>query len=139
MSDEARISFAQADSSAASRTVVVQRGSSILEGAFQAQVDIGATCGARGRCRSCRVKVLKGELPPPTVQDMVQLGGEALQERFRLACQTKVIGDCTVVPMPPHSESGHQILGGARAGADDRIDIESGVRKTCVVATAPRD
>ena len=139
MSDEATITFADADRSAGLRSVAVPRGSSILDGAFQAQVDIGATCGARGRCRSCRVKVLKGELPPPTVQDMVQLGGEALQERFRLACQTKVIGDCTVVAMPPHSETGHQIFGGARAGADDRIDLESGVRKTCVVATAPRE
>jgi uncharacterized 2Fe-2S/4Fe-4S cluster protein (DUF4445 family) len=139
MSAEAAITFAHADASAKPRSVVVQRGSSILEAAFQAQVEIAATCGARGRCRSCRVKVLNGELPPPTVQDIVQLGGEALQERFRLACQTKVIGDCTVVPMAPHSESGHQILAGGHAADDDRIELESGVRKTFVVATAPRE
>ncbi len=130
MSDEATITFADADHAAEPRFVAVPRGSSILDGAFQAQVEIGATCGARGRCRSCRVKVLKGELPPPTVQDMVQLGGEALQERFRLACQTRVIGDCTVVPMPPRSESGHQILGSARAGAGARNDHENRVCKT---------
>jgi|SRR5579863_214352 len=139
MIDEATITFAQADSSADPRTVAIPRGGSILDGAFQAQVEIAATCGARGRCRSCRVKVLKGELPPPTVQDMVQLGAEALQERFRLACQTKVIGDCTVVPMAPHSESGHQILGGSLAADDDRIELDSGVRKTFVFATAPRE
>src|SRR5579862_2117850 len=139
MSDDATICFASADHSSEPRFVTIPRGSSILDGAFQAQVEINATCGARGRCRSCRVKVLKGELPPPTVQDMVQLGAEALQERFRLACQTKVIGDCTVVPMAPHLESGHQILGGGLAADDDRIELDSGVRKTFLFATAPRE
>lgn len=138
MIDEATITFARMEGSAEPRSVAAPRGSSILDAAFQAQIEIVATCGARGRCRSCRVKVLKGELPPPTVQDVVQLGHEALQERFRLACQTKVVGDCTVVPMPPHAESGHQILGGGRAADDDRIELDSGVRKTFIAATAPR-
>jgi uncharacterized 2Fe-2S/4Fe-4S cluster protein (DUF4445 family) len=137
MSNEATITFAQPH--AEPRSVAVQRGISILDAAFHAQIEIAATCGARGRCRSCRVKVLKGELPPPTVQDMVQLGGEALQERFRLACQTKVIGDCTVAPMAPNSESGHQILGGGLVAAADRVELESGVRKSFVFATAPRE
>ena len=71
-----------------------------------------ATCGGRGRCRSCRVKVLAGEIPPPTLQDTLQLGHDEVHERFRLACQTRVIADCTVMPMPPKAESGYQILAG---------------------------
>ena len=36
------------------RTVVAARGETILDAAHRANVDITATCGARGRCRSCR-------------------------------------------------------------------------------------
>ena len=59
---------------------------SLLDAARAAGVDIAATCGERGRCRSCRVKVLRGHIPPATVQDTVQLGHEEVRERFRLAC-----------------------------------------------------
>src|SRR5215213_160566 len=89
-----------------SRTVDAPIDSTILDAVRLAHVDMDATCGARGRCRSCRVKVLSGEIPPATVQDTVQLGYDEVHERFRLACQTRLIADCTLRPMPPKSESG---------------------------------
>ena len=79
-----------------------------------------ATCGGRGRCRSCRVKVMAGEIPPATLQDTLQLGHDEVHERFRLACQTRVISDCTVMPMPPKAESGFQILAGGVDLADSQ-------------------
>ena len=42
----------------------VDSGASVLQAARDAGVDIVATCGGRGRCRSCRVKVVEGTLPP---------------------------------------------------------------------------
>ena len=138
MSDSVEIVFASAEPGGNDRTVRGRRDVSILDAAHAAGMDIDATCGARGRCRSCRVKVLKGDVPPPTLQDTVQLGHEEVQERFRLACQTKLIDDCTVMPAPPKAEVGHQILaGGDRLSDSDRVGLDSGVEKRVISAKTP--
>lgn len=138
MSDNVKVTFQSAEADGKAQTVTVQTGSTILDAAHGAGVDIVATCGARGRCRSCRIKLVKGIIPPQTVQDTIQLGHEAVREGFRLACQTKLIEDCTIVPMPLRSEAGHQILNSGAAVADDNlIDIDSGVKKQVLTANAP--
>ncbi len=63
-------------------------GETFLEVAQAAGLEVPATCGGRGQCRSCRIKVLSGDLPPPTIMDEVQLGHDEVHERFRLSCQT---------------------------------------------------
>jgi uncharacterized 2Fe-2S/4Fe-4S cluster protein (DUF4445 family) len=120
------------------RPVGVGLEGTLLDAARAAGIEMDATCGARGRCRSCRVKVLSGEIPPPTVQDTLQLGHDEVHERFRLACQTRVISDCKVTPMPPKAESGFQILaGGVDLGSDTRLGLDSGVMKHVVQAKTP--
>ncbi len=111
----------------------------LLDAAHLAGLNMDATCGGRGRCRSCRVKVFSGELSPPTLQDTLQLGHDEVQERFRLACQTRPMSDCTVAAMPVKAESGFQILS-AEAGlvADGRMKIDSGVKKHVVIASTPQ-
>jgi len=111
------------------------RGETMLDAAHRAGVEIMATCGGRGRCRSCRCRIVEGTLPPPSVADTVQLGPEEVRERFRLACQTRLMDDTTLRPMPPKSESGHQILGG---GETRGMALESGVEKLCITAAPPR-
>ena len=109
----------------------------VLDVARTAGVEIVATCGARGRCRSCRVKILRGDVPPPTVQDNIQLGNEEVQERFRLSCQTRIIADCTILPVPPIAEGGHQILDSSEALGTDRLRLDCGVEKHLVHASPP--
>ena len=121
------------------RAVTGSADASLLDAARAAGIDIAATCGARGRCRSCRVKVLQGHVPPATVQDTVQLGHEEVRERFRLACQTRVIADCTIRAMPPKAESGHQILAAGHGQAACGTTIDSGVAKYVVRARAPAE
>src|SRR5687767_10619754 len=117
------------------RAVEAPHDANLLDAARLARVEIDATCGGRGRCRSCRVKVLAGEIPPATLQDTLQLGHDEVHERFRLACQTRVIADCRVQPMPPKAESGYQILAGE---ADlSRLKLDSGVVKHVITAKAP--
>ena len=122
----------------------IERGASLLDAARAAGVAMDATCGARGRCRSCRCKVLSGDVSPATMQDTLQLGHEEVQERFRLGCQTRPVTDCEVMALPPKSEAGHQILTGANpAGAETMggagLAIDSGVTKHVVVANIPRE
>jgi uncharacterized 2Fe-2S/4Fe-4S cluster protein (DUF4445 family) len=124
----------------APKSIERHRGTTVLEAAHAAGLPIEATCGARGRCRTCRVKVLKGEVPPPTVQDRVQLGDDEVREHFRLACQLKLIADCTVQSMPPREEAGHQILSAGNVVArDSRLTLDSGVVKHVVVAKTPTE
>ena len=119
------------------RAVTGSADSSLLDAARVAGIEIVATCGARGRCRSCRVKVLRGHVPPATVQDTVQLGHDEVRERFRLACQTRVIADCTIRAMPPKAESGHQLLAAGAGCAASAAAIDSGVEQHVVRASAP--
>lgn len=134
------VTFVDAGGAERTRTIDAARGSSLLGAAHAAGVAIEATCGARGRCRTCRVKVLKGEVPPPTIQDRVQLGEDEVREHFRLACQVRLIADCTAMPMPPREEAGHQILAGGKAVAQDsRLTLDSGVVKHVVRVTPPTE
>ena len=64
--------------------VETESGTSFLDTARAADIDVTATCGARGKCRGCRFKVLKGSVPPPTIMDEVQLGPDEVHEGFRL-------------------------------------------------------
>jgi uncharacterized 2Fe-2S/4Fe-4S cluster protein (DUF4445 family) len=81
---------------------------------------------------------MSGEIPPATLQDTLQLGHDEVHERFRLACQTRVISDCTVMPMPPKAESGFQILSGdVDVAADSRLQLDSGVTKHVIRAKTP--
>ena len=137
MIDRISVTFASADNGT-QRTVSVERDATILDAARSAGVEIDATCGSRGRCRSCRVKVLKGDTPPPTVQDTVQLGHDEVHEGFRLSCQTKMLGDTIVLPMPPKAEEGHQILNSSDSEQDNsHLHLDCGVVKTLVKADAP--
>ena len=62
----------------------------ILDVARRAGAPIGNSCGGIGICNRCRVRIVEGSenLTPPTrfERDPVD----------RLACQTVVLGDCTV-------------------------------------------
>ena len=118
------------------KEVLANRGDTILKAAHGAGVEIMATCGARGRCRSCRCRVVEGTLPPPSVADKVQLGHEEVRERFRLACQTRLLDDTVIEPMPPREESGHQLLGGS--GQTTAMALQSGVEKVLVRAEPPK-
>ena len=50
-------------------------------------------CGAKGRCTTCRVRVLAGAetLAPPTVPELRYRAAGRLGERERLACQCIVM------------------------------------------------
>lgn len=121
------------------RDVQVPVGTPILDAALRAGVDIETTCGKRGSCRSCRIKVLSGQVPLETLQDRKQLSTEELQERFRLSCQTKVIADCRIAPSPPKTESGLKVLKSEPAREKLRGPISSGVVKHLVHPKPPMD
>ncbi|MDR5708923.1 MAG: ASKHA domain-containing protein [Armatimonadota bacterium] len=112
------------------RRVAVPPGTTLLEAAQVAGVPIEATCGGRGRCRSCRVQIRTGSPPPPTLADRLQLGEDEIHERFRLACQATVWEDVGVAVAPPREERAFQILTETRGAGLEALD--PGVRKILV-------
>jgi len=112
------------------RRVAVRPGTTLLEAAHAAGVPVEATCGGRGRCRSCRVQIRKGPAPPPTLADRLQLGEDEIHERFRLACQAAAWEDLVVAVAPPREERAFQILTETRGTALEAVD--PGVRKVLV-------
>ncbi len=52
-------------------------------------------CGGQGRCRGCRVKVLRGRIEPSSA-DKELLDSRALDEGWRLACQAGAGSDLTL-------------------------------------------
>ena len=69
-------------------------GDNLLELARRANVAIDAPCSGNGSCGKCRVKLLEGEvetIPSRHISD------EEYKEGWRLSCNCKVVGDCTVL------------------------------------------
>ena len=117
--------------SEASEALDCPTGDSLLQLAQQNGVDITATCGGRGRCRSCRIKLVEGNLPEPTVADRAQLSGEEIRERYRLSCQCLLTSDATVSIAPPINETSFQILSETGERDEGHVwKLDSGITKT---------
>ena len=68
-------------------------GDNLLELARRANVAIDAPCSGNGSCGKCRVKLVEGNvesIPSRHITD------EEYNAGWRLSCNTKVLGDCTV-------------------------------------------
>lgn len=78
------------------RTVSVPLGSTLLQAARAAGIEIDAPCGGTGTCGSCRVRAT-GALSAATRSEQELLGGAGVAAGKRLACRTRVEGDATVL------------------------------------------
>jgi uncharacterized 2Fe-2S/4Fe-4S cluster protein (DUF4445 family) len=137
MTQMVTVTFVDSDGSKL-REIEVPAGQSVLQVALDVGLKVTATCGRRGQCRGCRVKALAGEISPPSVQDTIQLGQDAVRERFRLSCQMSAVADCSIMLAPPHSEVGHQVL--TTSGSIELVNgLDPGVRKHFIRAQAPQD
>lgn len=139
MNDSFTLTFHGEGIAEAGKRVSASAGESVLDVAHRAGIEIIATCGERGRCRSCRIKLLKGQVPPATIMDQVQLGPEEVQERFRLSCQMPVTGDAEILVAPPRAEAGHKVLAIGRSTEAGGLALDSGVVKECVRVDLPDD
>ncbi len=68
-------------------------GDNLLELARRANVAIDAPCSGNGSCGKCKVKLLEGELESVPSR---HISDEEYKEGWRLSCNCKVVGDCTV-------------------------------------------
>jgi adenylate cyclase len=88
------------------RTIRAPRGLSVLEASLRYGVPHAHVCGGRGRCSTCRIRVLGdlSELPQASPAEQTVLDRIGAGIGVRLACQLRPIRDLAFVPMlPPHT------------------------------------
>jgi len=73
--------------------IACNAGDNLLELARRANVAIDAPCSGNGSCGKCRVKLVDGELE--TIKSR-HISDEEFEAGWRLSCNSKVLGDCTV-------------------------------------------
>ena len=81
----------------------------LLEIARRSGVRIASACGGRGSCHSCAVRI-EGDVPPPGIKDLSDFTQEDIAAGWRRACQTRLIGDCTV-HVPPKTAAAAVMTG----------------------------
>ncbi len=81
--------------------VKVPKGTSVLEASRSAKLPHKSVCGGRGRCTTCRVKIVSndGSLPEPSIHEKRALERARLDQSMRLACQLKPVANLSVTPL----------------------------------------
>jgi adenylate cyclase len=85
------------------RTVVAPLGYSVLETSRSAGIPHASVCGGRGRCSTCRVRIVGGlqSLPPASAEELVVLKRVGAAPNVRLACQLRPTNDLSIIPLLP--------------------------------------
>lgn len=85
------------------RVVRVPVGCAVLDASRRGGIPHAAICGGRGRCTTCRIRVLRGidTLPPPDASEQAVLVRLGTGPSVRLACQLRPRGDTAVLPLLP--------------------------------------
>ena len=85
------------------RVVRVPVGYAVLDASRHAGIPHAAICGGRGRCTTCRVRVLRGvdTLLPPSASEQGLLDRLHAGPSVRLACQLRPRSDIAVLPLLP--------------------------------------
>lgn len=83
------------------KEVKVTKGTSILEASREHRIGHVSMCGGRGRCSTCRVRVMSNleMLPPRNGIETVVAERLALQDNVRLACQLRPTSSVEVRPL----------------------------------------
>jgi uncharacterized 2Fe-2S/4Fe-4S cluster protein (DUF4445 family) len=99
------------------KRVRVPAGTSILEAARQAGIDLASVCGGEGNCGQCQVVLLAGRVTHITPDEEFVFSELELANHNRLACCTRALSDLKV-----HIPKGSLITG-------QRLQIEADLRQ----------
>lgn len=80
----------------------VTSGTTLLDAARQAGIDLPSACGGNGKCCQCRVITEEDSASAPTTAEQEALTTTELKQGYRLACCATVLNDMKI-KMPPES------------------------------------
>ena len=83
--------------------VIVPRGTTVLEASRMHGIPDASVCGGRGRCSTCRIRILSGyeAIVPASEDELKVLRRIGAPDRVRLACQVRCERELEVVPLVP--------------------------------------
>jgi adenylate cyclase len=108
------------------RVVTVPVGFSVLEASRVGGIPHASVCGARGRCSTCRVRMVRGaaNLPPAREAEQRVLTRVGAAPDVRLACQTRPLRDVAVAPLlAPSVEPVAAMSADVRQGHEQEIAV----------------
>ena len=109
------------------RVVELHRGATILEGSRLAGIPHASVCGGRGRCSTCRVRIVAGleGLPPVSAEERRVLDRVGAPPGVRLACQTRPTKPVEIVLLLPATATTRDAAGrpGYLQGREQEIAI----------------
>lgn len=115
-------------------TVSVNPGSTLLQAAEQAGLDIGGLCAGQGSCGKCRLKIIDGDYSKPASAEHDHLTAAELKSGLVLACQRIVNSDFTVeVPVKKESSTVKAEL----AGDPTNYELEPAIEKLYLELAKP--
>ncbi|TMD94463.1 MAG: 2Fe-2S iron-sulfur cluster binding domain-containing protein, partial [Chloroflexi bacterium] len=76
------------------RTTRVPPGTTVFSAAHWIGLPIDSTCGGRGTCGKCKVRIVNG-LTDAETADHRQLRPQEIEEGWRLSCQARIYEDMT--------------------------------------------
>ncbi len=87
----------------AGQTLTAPQGASVLQVSRRAGIQHASVCGGRGRCSTCRVRIVRGLelLPISSEAEQRVLRRVGAPPNVRLACQLRPTHDLSVVPLLP--------------------------------------
>tara|TARA_B100000085_G_scaffold231515_1_gene218389 strand:- start:218 stop:1411 length:1194 start_codon:yes stop_codon:yes gene_type:complete len=85
------------------RTIPVSRGYSVLDASREGNIPHASSCGGKGRCTTCRVKILSEltNIPKPNEVEKQVIDRLGFESNIRLACQLRPLSDIKVLPLVP--------------------------------------
>jgi len=107
------------------REALVPAGFTVLEASRLAGIPHASVCGGRGRCSTCRVRVVRGaeHLPAATAEELRVLGRVGAPAWVRLACQVRPGRDVAVIPLVPAGAGPESALGAGGHGEGQELTI----------------
>jgi uncharacterized 2Fe-2S/4Fe-4S cluster protein (DUF4445 family) len=106
-------------------TILVDKGTNLLEAALAAGVHVNATCGGQGVCGKCQVVIEAGKVDSEKSEKITQ---EKYEEGWRQACNTFVLSDCTVqIPVESRGLK-HLVARQLDMGTEERKIADLGTR-----------
>ncbi len=86
----------QVDFEPVGRRTEIKSGSTLLDAAQEAGVELVAVCGGMGICEGCRVRLAQGELSPLTLEEDAILTADEIAKGYRMACQSIPLSDVKI-------------------------------------------
>ncbi|MFC1928765.1 ASKHA domain-containing protein [Chloroflexota bacterium] len=120
------------------RRVSISSGKTIKEASKQLGVDIEGTCGEKGTCGKCKVRIEDGffekygiesrmeSLSPIGEAEKKLLTPQQQRDGYRLACQAHIHGD-VIVLVPEESRVGKQIV--RKAAKETATELKPAIKK----------